>query len=283
MRKVITCIDGSVFADDVCNAGIWAAKRLASPLLFLHTVQKEKWADSLEYAGASGMKDREELLNEVVQLEAKRHKLVLQLATDMLKEAEAKAAEQQCENVSRSVREGALVEVLDTLEPEASLFVVGRSGETYDKSFSALGSQIEHLVRQVQTPLLIANKDFTPPQSFMLAYDGRKTTDSIVDRIISSSLLNGMDCHLVTVRTIRPQQQEKFKAAERRLQDSGFNVIPVWLEGDIFTALMAYQKNNDVGMLVMGAFGGSKIRQVFMGSNTMKVMENTALPLLVVR
>src|SRR5699024_2459492 len=283
MQKIITCIDGSVFAEDVCNAGRWAAKRLERPILFLHTLQKERPLDSLDYAGASGISEREALLDEVMQLEAKRHKLVLQLATGMLKDAEAKAQEQGCGSVHRSVRDGAFVDVMEQIEPEAHLLVVGRSGETYDKSFRSLGAHIEQVMRRVQKPLLIANRGFTAPQSFMLAYDGRKTSDDMVERVVADGLLQGLDCHLVTVRSIRPQQQEKFKAAEGRLQAAGFRVTAAFLEGGIFDALVAYQQHNQVDMLVMGAFGGSKIRQVFMGSNTMKVVENTDLPLLIVR
>lgn len=283
MQKIITCIDGSVFADDVCNAGIWAANVLERPILFLHTLQKERSLDSLDYAGASGIGQRADLLDEVVQLEARRHKLVLQLATEMLKDAEAKAQEQGCAQVHRSVREGTFIDVMEQVGEEAHLIVLGRSGETYDKSFGSLGTHIEQVVRRVQNPLFIANKNFAPPQSFMLAYDGRKTSDDMVDRAIAMGLLQGMDCHLVTVRSIRPQQQEKFKAAEERLHEAGFNVTPAFLEGAIYEALMAYQQHNNVEMLVMGAFGGSKIRQVFMGSNTMKVVENTMLPLLIMR
>src|SRR5699024_2173407 len=115
------------------------------------------------------------------------------------------------------------------------------------------------------------------------AYDGRKTSDDMGERVVGDGLLQGLDCHLVTVRGIRPQQQEKCNAAEGRLQAAGVRVTAALLEGGFVARLVAYQQHNQVDMLVMGAFGGSKIRQVFMGSNTMKVVENTDLPLLIVR
>jgi nucleotide-binding universal stress UspA family protein len=36
-------------------------------------------------------------------------------------------------------------------------------------------------------------------------------------------------------------------------------------------------------MLVMGAFSHSKLASVFLGSNTLKMIEQTALPMIVLR
>ncbi|MFS1903256.1 universal stress protein [Vibrio lentus] len=36
-------------------------------------------------------------------------------------------------------------------------------------------------------------------------------------------------------------------------------------------------------MMVMGAYGHSQLRQFFVGSNTTKVLSNSAVPLLLIR
>jgi nucleotide-binding universal stress UspA family protein len=46
---------------------------------------------------------------------------------------------------------------------------------------------------------------------------------------------------------------------------------------------MDYKTKNNVEMLVMGAFYRSKLAQAFLGSNTLKMIESTHLPLLVLR
>ncbi len=56
-----------------------------------------------------------------------------------------------------------------------------------------------------------------------------------------------------------------------------------YLEGDIFKQLITYQQENTVDMLVMGAFSGSRIRQFFIGSNTLKMLEISDIPILVVK
>ncbi|WP_040514847.1 universal stress protein, partial [Paraglaciecola polaris] len=67
------------------------------------------------------------------------------------------------------------------------------------------------------------------------------------------------------------------------LTEKGFEVEGSLLEGQIFDALMKYKENSGVDMLVMGAFSHSKLASVFLGSNTLKMIEHTAIPMIVLR
>lgn len=283
MNKIITCIDGSALSDDVCNAGIWAANKLSKTILFLHAIEKESTAAAGDLSGSIGLDARSSLLNELASLDAQRNKLALQLGQDMLKNVVELAGQNGCENIEKTQRHSGIVEAICDLESEARLVVVGRSGESHGEDFKALGSHIEQIIRQVHTPVLIANKNFTAPTSFMLAYDGRETADKAVKRIIEGGLLHGMTCHLVSVKNNQSALLDKFKHTESMLKESGFEVKSTFLEGNIFNSLMDYKSNNSVEMLVMGAFSHSKLAHAFLGSNTLKMIENTHLPMVILR
>src|SRR5699024_5626740 len=132
------------------------------------------------------------------------------------------------------------------------------------KHFKAHESNIEQTIHQVQTPILILNQGFTKPQRFMLAYDGRETADKAVQRIIEGGLLQGMDCHLVTVENNKKGLKESFERVSHQLTTGGFTVKASFLTGNIFTSLMDYQAQNDVDLLVMGAFSHSKLASIFL-------------------
>ncbi|MDX2465120.1 MAG: universal stress protein [Porticoccus sp.] len=283
MNKVITCIDGSAYSDDVCNAGIWAAKKLNRSILFLHAIEKKNTAETDDLSGAIGLGARSSLLKELVSLDEQRSKIALQVGQDMLKHAHELASQKGCELIEKTQRHSDIVEAICDLESDARLVVVGRSGESHGEDFKALGSHIEQIIRQVHTPVLIANKSFTEPKSFMLAYDGRETADKAVKRIIDGGLLHNLTCHLVTVKNSKTDLLDKFKHTESMLVESGFEVKSSLLEGNIFSSLMDYKSKNNVEMLVMGAFSRSKIAQAFLGSNTLKMLENTHLPLVILR
>ncbi|MBA6411713.1 universal stress protein [Parahaliea sp. F7430] len=283
MKKIITCVDGSVYADAVCKAGIWAAKKLDKTLLFLHAIEKQYTGNIDDLSGAIGLGAHSSLLQEMASLDERRSKLALEAGKNMLEHAAHLAKAQGCKAIEKTQRHSDIVEAIFDLEDDARLIVIGRSGETHGKNFKAIGSHIEQIIRQVHTPVLIANKNFSEPNSFMLAYDGRETADKAVKRIIDGGLLRNLSCHLVTVKNRESALLDKFKHTEKLLIDSGFEVQSSFLEGNIFNSLTDYQSKHNVELLVMGAFSRSKLAQAFLGSNTLKMLENSHLPLVVLR
>nr|WP_275070217.1 universal stress protein [Providencia sp. G1(2023)] len=77
--------------------------------------------------------------------------------------------------------------------------------------------------------------------------------------------------------------EKKFQQTKELLTNSGFEVKASLLEGKIFDALMKYKESSGVNMLVMGAFSHSKLASIFLGSNTMEMIEQTEIPMIVLR
>lgn len=281
MNKIITCIDGSALSDDVCKAGVWAATKLDKTLLLLHAIEKTHAPAVENLSGAIGLGARTALLIEMASLDEQRSKVALALGKEVLDHALELAVQQGCQSAEKTQRRSGLVEAIQDLEKDARLIVIGRLGEDNDKKFKMLGSHLEQVIRQTHTPVLIVNKSFVEPKSFMLAYDGRETADKAVQRIIEGGLLQGLTCHLVTVKNKQAKLEEKFKQTEALLVEKGFQVKASFLEGNIFDSLEEYKQKEAVDLLVMGAFSHSKLATVFLGSNTLKMIENTQLPLLI--
>ena len=53
--------------------------------------------------------------------------------------------------------------------------------------------------------------------------------------------------------------------------------------GDVEPTLHAYQEEHDIDILVMGAYGHSRIRQFLVGSTTTRMLETARKPLVVLR
>ena len=283
MQKIIACIDGSAMAQSVCDAAIWASRKLEKTVLFLHTIEKEQQHGADDLSGAIGLGASAALLEEMAALDQKRAELALQLGKNMLSAAAERAGEYGVSAVEQKQRHGDLLESLTDLEEEARIVVLGHSGEGHQGSFSALGSHVEQLIRQLHTPLLIVPKHFSTPKNFMLAYDGRDTADKAVQRIIRSDLLKGLPCHLVTVRNKVDDQMGRFERTKALLESEGFEVTARYLEGDIYDSLLGYKQQHDIDLMLIGAFAHSKIRQFFLGSNTLRMIESATKPMIVLR
>jgi nucleotide-binding universal stress UspA family protein len=283
MNEIVACIDGSKLADAVSDAAIWSANRLAAPVLFLHTIEKEQQHGADDLSGAIGLGVQTALLEEMASLDERRAKLALQYGKELLSVAVAKAKASGMAEIKSQQRHGDFVDALVELEGDARMMIVGRSGEGHKGDFKALGSHIETLIRRVHTPVVIVPGLFSAPKSFMLAYDGRAIADKAIERIVSGGLLKGLTCHLVMVKNNEPEQEKKLENAGALLNREGFEVVPAYIEGNIFDALTRYRKQHNIDLLIMGAFAHSKVRQFFLGSNTMRMIENNATPLLVLR
>src|SRR5690554_3499644 len=283
MQNIIACIDESTWSTSVQDAAIWAAGQLNSPLTFLHSIEKQAVPDSNDLSGAIGLGARSKLLSEIASLDQLRAKVALQLGKELLEAAKNKAEEAGCTRVESIQRHGEFISSLLALESTARIIIMGHSGSQADKKSSVLGSHVENLLRQVSTPVLITPHEFSAPKNFMLAYDGRSVTEQALENILSSDLLRGLECHLVTVKNKQDNLQDKLSRAEQRLTENGFSVTTSYLEGNIFKELLNYQKSNAIELLVMGAFSGTRLRQFFVGSNTLKMLEQSDSSILVIQ
>ena len=75
MINVVSCIDGSPGATAVCDAGAWASQRMNAPLQLLHVLDKPEAPAQSDLSGRLGVDSREHLLDELVELDARRNKL----------------------------------------------------------------------------------------------------------------------------------------------------------------------------------------------------------------
>ncbi|WP_435215711.1 universal stress protein [Luminiphilus sp. nBUS_16] len=281
--QVIGSVDGSVGSLAVCEAAAWVASRLNRDLLLLHTLERRQQHGADDWSGAIGLGAQSELLERMAQLDQERGRLAMQYGKTLLQEAESRALAHGAGQVETLLRHGDFVEALVELEAQARLMVVGKVGTDHAGEFTALGSHIESLIRQVHTSILITGAQFTAPQSFMLAYDGRDTAERSLDRIIKGGLLTGLPCHLVMVGHHDDAHTDKFEAAASRLSNEGYHVTSSLVDGGVTDSLLNYQREHDIGLLIMGAFAHSKVRHLFLGSNTIRMIQSSLSPLIVLR
>lgn len=286
MTKVIACIDGSQVAMDVCDAAAWASLRMDAPLDLLHVLDKEEYPTGEkrnDLSGNIGLGSREHLLEELTALDEKRSRLALEHGKHMLEDARQRVRGNGIERVTTHQRHGSLVETLQEAEDDMRLLVMGRQGEAHDNQAHTLGSHLENVVRSMHKPILVVVPGFELPTKFMFAYDGSKTGKKALDKLALSPLLKGLECHLVMVSEQDDKHVNELKYAADRLTAAGYSVIPVLKQGSVQPILSEYQTKNQIDLLVMGAYGHSRIRQFLLGSNTAKMVSQSDIPMLLLR
>ncbi|MGA6100003.1 universal stress protein [Stutzerimonas marianensis] len=283
MNQVMACIDGSPQAAAVCDCAAWASRKLDAPLTLLHVLDQQQYPAAGNLSGIIGLGSREYLLEELAALDEKRSKLALEEGRMMLDAARQRAITAGVAQPDVRQRHGDLVESLRELESDIRLLVIGKQGEDSGADTALIGSHLESVIRTLHRPILVTPTGFTAPDRVMLAFDGSATTRKGVEMIASSPLFKGIPIHLVMVGADTGDSRALLESARDALRAAGFEVQIAIRAGEVEPTLHAYQAEHRIGLLVMGAYGHSRIRQFLVGSTTTNMIRTTTTPLLLLR
>ncbi|MGY6517930.1 MAG: universal stress protein [Lysobacteraceae bacterium] len=282
--RVLACLDASVYTDSVVDHAAWAASRLGAPLQFLHVLDRQPQVAQLaDYSGNIGVHAQTELLSELVTLDEKRSKLAAERGRQLLAHARARAAEAGIGESDAIQRHGSFVETITEDEDGVRLYVIGKRGEHADFDKGHLGANLERAVRSVHRPLLVASRAFRPVQRFAIAFDGSPTTRKCVEMVVQSPLLKGLPCDLLSAGNATFELREAQSWARRQLEQAGFQVDARIVAGDPESVIGEHIVNAGVDLLVMGAYGHSRIRQLIVGSTTTAMIRGCLVPVLLLR
>ena len=282
MSKVIACIDGSSAAGSVCDYAAWAASRLEAPLTLLHVLDKSRYPVENDLSGKLGVDAREHLLSELAELDTRRNKLALEQGALMLEDARQRAVAGGIAEPVLRQRHGHLIESLAELEDDTRLLVIGKQGEEHSDG-THVGDNVERLVRALHRPILIAPGKFKAPQAVMLAFNSSAMTRKGVELFVDSPLFKGLSGHLVSVGKDKQALNKDMEWAEKTIREAGYDIQCAVLDGEIEPALHQYQQDQNIDMVVMGAYGHSRLREFFVGSTTNNMIRNATVPHLLLR
>ena len=278
MNNVIAGVDGAGYTQGVCDYAAWAAKRLDMPLRFLHMFIRDT-GPKLDASGSIGLGAHEALLQELVELDQRRNTLAREHGRLILDAAKQRALTAGVRDVSVSQRHGELVEALIEVEREVSLYVLGQHDYNNKPQPFLLDHNLESAIRALHRPILVAAADFTVPKRCMIAFDGSATARRMVEVVADGSLLQGLECTIAMVGA----NADALHWAVGRMADAGFQVKAETLEGEPADALTQFAEQQQIDMLVMGAYGHSRIRQWVIGSTTTALLRRTRLPVFILR
>jgi nucleotide-binding universal stress UspA family protein len=283
-NKVVACIDQSSYSTTVTDYATWAAQRLNAPLEFAHVLDRAAQpARRNDLSGNIGLGAREDLLVQLAALDEQRGKVAQEGGRLLLDAARQRAREAGIATSEGHQWHGELVDTLLDLEHDVRLFVLGQRGDAADQAARHLSSNLERVVRALHRPILVVPSVFAAPGKIMIAFDASETADKGIALLAASPLFRGLPCHVVMVGTDSGSHRDALEKARQKLADNGLVVTVALLEGDADHVLAEYVRANAIDLLVMGAYGHSRLRQLIVGSTTTTLLRTTRIPILLLR
>jgi nucleotide-binding universal stress UspA family protein len=282
-QKIIALVDGSIYSASVCDHAAWIAERTGAPVELIHVLGRREAPEQTDLSGAIRLGARSKLLEELAELDAQRAKLISHRGRAILEDARAILDKAGIPEITTRLRHGDIVETLNDLEAEARVILIGKRGEAADFAKGHLGSNLERIVRASTRPVFVASRAFRPIQKVLVAYDGGPSAMKAVDHIARSALFQGLSVHVVTVGNATPEARKGLEDATALLAAAGITAETQILPGQPESALGKLVDEDQFDMLVMGAYGHSRIRNLMIGSTTTAMIRTCKVPVVLMR
>lgn len=287
MKKILLCSDGSAFAENTYRYGAWFATQLQAEEVDVLCVTdiRAQQASKQNLSGSIGIDASENLLNRLVELEHEKAKINHQRTKLILQKAAQTLKAEGVDRINLLHETGFLVDCLPRFEASCDLIVLGKRGEAAEFASGHLGANLERIVRSSHKPCLVTSGQFQPIERILVAYDGSPSSQKILHFIRDSSIFEGLELHIVTVANSAtdPTAIAQIESAKQLAQQAGFEPVCSAIEGHSEKAISQYVTDRDISLLLMGAYGHSRIRHLVIGSTSAQMLRSSHIPVLIFR
>jgi len=272
--SVIACLDCPNHVQAVLDASLWAAARLQAPIGLLHAAPSLSQKAAIDYSGCLNIDDESHLLDTFTSHEQLSNAQLKMKAKALLANAEAYCEEQQYKRKVYALhRHQSLIDSLDYVDNQSRLVVIGHH-VTCKPSLS-------QLIRLSHCPILVTHAPFVAPTQALFAFDNRACAQRMLNWLCKTPLVRALTVHIVMVGKQTEENIESLREAYARLKQAGIACKKTLIDGrDVTQILSEYQKEHNIGLLMTGAFGQSRLFELIQGSNTKKMLEATKTPYL---
>lgn len=284
MSKIIALVDSSTYAKSVCDHAAWIAERTGAAVELLHVLGHRRGSGAPNnLSGNIALGARTSLLKDLSERDVETAKVSQKSGRTILDAAKAQLEAAGVHNITARLRIGDIVEEIAEYEADADLILIGKRGEAADFATLDLGSNLERIVRSTQKPVVVAARAFTPVKRFLIAFDGGASSRKAVDHVATSPLFAGLSCRLLTVGADTPEIRDRLARAKATLEAAGHEVSAEIVQGPPDLLIASAVETDNIGLLVMGAYGHSRIRSLIIGSTTAEMIRLCKIPVVLFR
>ncbi|MEY8838534.1 universal stress protein [Cribrihabitans sp. XS_ASV171] len=282
-KTLIALVDGSDYSKSVCHHAAWIAGKNEWKVKLYHVMGRRDATERQDLSGTIRLGARSELLEQLSQLDQERAKLSHAHGRAILEDAKAIIAGDGKIEVETRLRQGDLVETVTDKEETGEMIVIGKRGEAAGHASEHLGSNLERIVRASHKPVFIANRAFKPIEKVLVAFDGAASSLKAVDFIARSPLFAGLKVALVFAGKESPEIVRSLENAVATLKAGGIDSETILQSGEPEKVLAQLTAKDGHELLVMGAYGHSRIRSLLIGSTTTEMIRSCRVPVLIMR
>ena len=273
-----------MYSESVCDHTAWIASLTGASITLVHVLgRRDVSSEPTNLSGSIGLGARSELLEELADLDAQKARLGQKRGRAILEDGKARIEAMGATDVRTRLRHGEMVETVQELEPDARLIVIGKRGEAADFDKGHLGSNLERVVRSTNKLVFVASRKFQPIERVLVAFDGGASALQAVEFMARSPVFEGLAIHLLAAGDARTTLAHDLEGASALLNSAGRNTSHEIVAGQPESVIASKVATENYDLLLMGAYGHSRIRSLIIGSTTTQMLRACKIPVLLFR
>ncbi len=279
IKRILVGIDGSKASWVAADYGMYFSKRLKKPVIGVHIVDIRLLETPFieDLAGALGFTTYADLTPKLKEVLDERGKAILDEFAKKCREYGADCSIAQAFGIVAN-------ELVDMADPE-DLIIVGKKGVHNQFAPLFLGSTSEAVARKSKCPVLITTDKFKEIKNVILAFDGREKSVHAAKYLNSFAKELGLE-EITVISVLDKKSGDIEKHIEDLLtQNLELDFVLKFLYGYPEEELDRYIKENreKYQLVVMGAYGESRIKELVLGSTTSFIIQHSPIPVLLVK
>jgi nucleotide-binding universal stress UspA family protein len=278
-KSILLCTDGSPAAEVAGEYAIWFARKLSASLQALYVTDvrllEGPWLADL--SGAVGAQAYSAMLPQIEQIQKEKAEMILAATKERCDKSGV-----ACETAHKT---GNLVQTILDQEAGAELVVLGQHGEHAEWTEDMLGSSGERVVRASVKPCLVTSEEFRGISHMLIAYDGSEESSKALRAgiVLAPSLGVKVTITMVAGPGGEDAAAALLEKAKQRALGGNVNANVEVLHGDPEEEILELRETIGADLIVMGAYGHTRIRELILGSTTSHVIRKATVPVLLVR
>lgn len=273
LTSILIGLDGSAYSDVAVELGIRWAKRFNALLVGLGIVDEPTICqrEAVPLGGASYKRERDEQL-----LADGRRKVEDFLERFGAQCAAAGVAYQEVEDV------GLPYEEILRESHRYDLVLLGHETHFHFETSDRADQTLWHVLRSESRPVVIAPAELHPGKSVVVAYNESPQADRALQAFQTSGLDFDEEVHIICVDADEGKAAREAERAVEFLRPHGIRAVAVGRKpaGSVAQTILDEARARQARLLVMGACGHSRLREVLLGSVAKTVLRGSTVPVL---
>jgi nucleotide-binding universal stress UspA family protein len=283
IKRIIIPTDGSANSLTALEYGIYTAHKLGAALIGLYVLDVNLIQGPMltDISGSVGMPPYDGFFDAIETSLNEKADCILKEFQERCKKSGINA------EVKKTI--GKISQIIIEEAQSADLILMAKKGEHFHlKEGGLLGSVAEDVVRNSGKPVLVTPETFLEIESMGLAYDGSDSASKALELSLELSeqavwpmtaVIITSDAKKAAALSARVEEMNQKDPDEAPTTDCEIII----LSGKESDEIIKFIREGAVELMVMGAYGHNRLRELFLGSTTSHVIRKSPIPVLLTR